>query len=154
MPPYSLRPAGSADIEMLTAMLEKLFAIEEDFQFSRNLQHQGLDLLLNSPAATIIVAENDTTICGMVTGQLLISTAEGAYSLLIEDLFVEQVARGKGLGKRLLAELGNWGAQHGARRMQLLADKNNRSGLDFYDHTGWQPTQLICLRRYHHGERL
>ena len=50
-------------------------------------------------------------------------------------------------GNTLLAELGAWAAGHGAQRLQLLADRDNAAGLDFYGKLGWQTTRLICLRR-------
>ncbi|MDJ0621792.1 MAG: GNAT family N-acetyltransferase [Desulfocapsaceae bacterium] len=143
-----IRQAVENDIAELTNLLKNLFTIEEDFQCSSELQQQGLNLLLNSPGAAIIVAEDDSGVIGMITGQILISTAEGGPSLHIEDLYVQQQARGKGVGKRLLEAIGKWGFSHGARRMQLLADKNNYDGLGFYAHSGWQQTQLICLRSY------
>ena len=143
-----LRRANVKDIPELTGLLEKLFTIEEDFQCSPELQQQGLSLLLNAPRAAVIVAEDGSGIVGMISGQILISTAEGGPSLHIEDLYVKSEVRGKGVGKQLLEEIGKWGNSNGARRMQLLADKNNHSGLHFYAHNGWQQTQLICLRSY------
>ncbi len=143
-----LRQAVSADLPQLAQLLEKLFAIEEDFQYSYNLQRQGLGLLLESASATIIVAAENTTIVGMITGQLTISTAEGGRSLLVEDLYVDEQMQGRGLGKRLIDEVGKWANRYGAKRMQLLADCNNHKALDFYNHTGWQRTKLICLRNY------
>ena len=143
-----LRQAIPADLPQLAKLLEKLFAIEEDFQYSYDLQRQGLGLLLESTSATILVAAENNKIVGMVTGQLTISTAEGGRSLLVEDLYVDEQVRGRGLGKRLLDEVGEWADRNGARRMQLLADCDNHKALDFYAHTGWQQTKLICLRNY------
>ena len=149
-----LRRANTRDIPELTILLEKLFTIEEDFQYSPELQQQGLNLLLNAPGATIIVAEDGSGIVGMISGQILISTSEGGPSLHIEDLYVKSEVRAKGIGKQLLEEIGKWGNSHGAKRMQLLADKNNHSGLDFYAHNGWQRTKLICLRSYFQGGKI
>jgi GNAT superfamily N-acetyltransferase len=143
-----LRQAVPADLSRLAQLLEKLFAIEEDFRYSFDLQRQGLSLLLDSEYGTIIVATQGNTIVGMITGQLTISTAEGGRSLLVEDLYVDEQAQGRGVGKRLLHEVGKWASKKDANRMQLLADVNNLKALDFYTHLGWQRTQLICLRNY------
>lgn len=142
------RQAVPADLPQLARLLEKLFAIEEDFQYSYDLQRQGLGLLLESKSGTIIVAAENNKIVGMITGQLTISTAEGGRSLLVEDLYVAEQLQGRGLGKRLLQEVGKWANRYGAKRMQLLADCSNHKALDFYGHTGWQKTKLICLRNY------
>jgi ribosomal protein S18 acetylase RimI-like enzyme len=142
------RQAVPADLPQLARLLEKLFTIEEDFQYSYDLQRQGLGLLLESKSATIIVAAENNRIVGMITGQLTISTAEGGRSLVVEDLYVNEQVRGRGIGRLLLHEVGKWANRFGARRMQLLADCNNHKALDFYDHIGWQQTKLICLRNY------
>lgn len=142
------RQAVQADLPQLARLLEKLFAIEEDFQYSHDLQLQGLGMLLESKSAAIMVAATRSTIVGMVTGQLTISTAEGGHSLLIEDLYVDEHMQGRGIGKQLLHKVGKWAHRYGAKRMQLLADSDNHRALNFYAQTGWQRTQLICLRSY------
>lgn len=147
------RPACIADIPQLVNLLEKLFTIEADFSFSAEKQERGLALLLLSPAAAILVAQADDGIAGMVSGQLTISTAEGAPALLVEDLIVEESLRGRGIGRELLMNIGKWAYSHGASRMQLLADSDNHVGRRFYSATGWQPTRLTCLRKYYHGEK-
>ena len=147
------RPACTADIPQLVTLLKKLFTIEADFSFSTDKQEQGLALLLQSTSSAILVAHAVDGIVGMVSGQLTISTAEGAPALLVEDLIVEESLRGRGIGKQLLLNIGKWAYSHGASRMQLLADSDNHAGMHFYSATGWQPTRLICLRKYYQGEK-
>ena len=128
-------------------LLRQLFAIEADFDFSAERQRRGLELLLAATTARVIVAEEDGKVIGMATAQLVISTAEGGPSLLVEDLVVLPAHRKKGIGPALLIALAGWGSGMGADRMQLLADRTNSSALDFYRHLGWRETQLICLRK-------
>lgn len=143
------RQAARSDLQRLLPLLELLFSIEEDFSFSAELQLYGLEMLLTRDDSTILVADRESAIGGMVTGQLTVSTAEGGFSLLVEDLVVAPDFRGQGVGRSLLEAIAAWGNNRGASRMQLLADKNNTAALDFYRQTGWQETQLICLRKYH-----
>lgn len=143
---WHIRPARPADLDRLTDLLGLLFAIEADFQADTARQQRGLRLMLESPQACVLVAEADRTVVGLATGQLTISTAEGGLALLVEDVVVEAAWRGQGIGRRLLDGLGDWAVAHGAHRLQLLADRNNETGLDFYRKLGWQVTALICLR--------
>jgi GNAT superfamily N-acetyltransferase len=83
----------------------------------------------------------------MVTGQLVVSTAEGAASVWVEDMVVAAPSRRLGVGRQLLRAVEEWGAGRGATRLQLLADRENRSALAFYGSLGWTGTQLVCLRR-------
>jgi GNAT superfamily N-acetyltransferase len=93
------------------------------------------------------VAEVEGVVVGMVTAQLLISTAEGGTVALVEDMVVDSHYRGRGIGRRLMAAIEDWSRERGAKRLQLIADRTNFSALDFYDKIGWRPTRMICLRR-------
>jgi GNAT superfamily N-acetyltransferase len=84
----------------------------------------------------------------MCTGQLLVSTAEGGLSLLVEDVVVDQQWRGRGVGRLLMTATSDWAKAKKVSRLQLLADSNNEPALDFYRSQGWQTTALICLRTF------
>ena len=144
-----IRSAKHEDLYGMLLLLQQLFSIEADFNFDALRQEKGLQLLLDSENAVIMVAERFHSIIGMGTAQLVISTSEGGLSLLIEDVVVKPSRQNQGIGTNLLRALGDWGADRGARRRQLLADQNNSSALAFYHHDGWQQTQLICLRKFH-----
>jgi len=146
---YTIRAARLEDIASLTGLLHLLFSIEKDFPFDETLQARGLRLLLDNPACRILVAEIDSCVVGMCSGQLTLSTAEGGAALLVEDVVIDKKWRGKGIGRALLNKIALWATEMGAHRMQLLADRNNAEALHFYEKLGWGQTQLICLRKYH-----
>jgi GNAT superfamily N-acetyltransferase len=137
------------DLDSLTMLLRQLFSIEADFTVDVERQRRGLFLMMDGcqKHRCIKVADMDGEVVGMVTAQLLISTAEGGVVALIEDMVVDGCHRGRGIGRQLMAAIEAWSRKHGASRLQLLADRTNFSGLDFYDKIGWRPTRLICLRR-------
>jgi GNAT superfamily N-acetyltransferase len=142
----TIRPATPADLPILLELLGELFAIEEDFCFDADHQRKGLELLLACPSAEVFVAERDGAVIGMCTGQMVISTAEGAVSIWVEDVVVHRGHRGTGVGSALLTALSTWARRQGATRLQLLADRTNEPALRFYRARGWADTQLICLR--------
>ncbi len=143
-----IRRAKASDIPHLVDLLRDLFSIEADFEFNAGLQEQGLFMMLqSSETRCIMVAETDKNVVGMCTGQLVVSTSKGGFSGLIEDMVIRHEYRGKGLGSHLLGAVEKWCFSSGARRIQLLADKNNKKALRFYSKCGWQHTQLICLRK-------
>ena len=144
----TVRPARPDDIETMTELLAELFTIEADFAVDPTVQRRGLQLLLKNPdQACVLVAETVGKIVGMVTVQLLTSTAEGGRVGLLEDLVVHGGWRGRGVGTSLLREVETWAHKRGLLRLQLLADKENLPGLEFYRARHWAPTQLVCLRR-------
>lgn len=142
-----IRPARPDDLDALVDLLRMLFAIEADFDFDAARQRQGLAMLLAHETAVILVAEAAGQVIGMCSGQLTISTAEGGFALLVEDVVVAQSWQGKGVGRELLTALEQWGASRKIGRLQLLADRNNAAALEFYRKLGWQGTELICQRR-------
>ena len=145
----NIRLANSDDVPQLVILLKSLFAVEADFDFNQDKQSQGLQLLINTDKTCVLVAESgeNKKIRGMCSLQTLISTAEGGPVGLLEDLIVAADFRHQGIGKKLLAEAVFWAEQQGLKRLQLLADKNNASALEFYARQSWQSTQLVCLKR-------
>ncbi len=144
-----IRSAEEKDLPALTALLKALFSIEEDFVFDAEKQRRGLSLMLDGCGKhrRILVAELSGKVVGMCSAQILISTAEGREAVLVEDVVVREDYRGRGIGKALMNALAKWVRERGISRMQLLADRQNQAGIDFYRKQGWLVTQLICLRK-------
>ena len=142
----AVRPAGTADLPALVGLLSELFSLEADFAPEPARQRRGLAALLAAgDRAAVLVAERDGAVVGLVTGQLVISTAEGGPAAWVEDLVVEAAARGAGAGRLLLDALGAWARERGATRLQLLVDEENLAAHGFYRRLGWRPTQLRAL---------
>lgn len=143
-----IRFAGGSDVEALVVLLGELFSLEADFRPDAARQRSGLALMLADPERrAVLVAERSGAVIGMVTAQLLVSTAEGAASAVVEDMIVAASARGSGVGRLLLRAIEVWARERGATRLQLLADRENAPALAFYRRMGWSETQLVCLRR-------
>ena len=145
----TLRKAKAADIPQLVELLKELFMLEADFDFDPEKQTAGLNLLLNSEKDCVLVAHlpGDNKVLGLCSVQTLISTAEGGWVGLLEDLIVAADFRHQGIASRLVAEAVAWAESQGLKRLQLLADKNNGLALNFYHKQGWQTTKLVCLRK-------
>ena len=141
---YVIENASTEDIPALIALLAILFGIEADFQADVAKQTKGLSLLINHPENGVIkVAKNqEGQVMGMVSAQLVISTAQGSPSAWVEDMVIEEAYRGRGVGKTLLDEVLLWAKAKGATRAQLLVDTENTPALGYYAHLGWETTQL------------
>lgn len=142
-----IRLAKPEDIPALVSLLRLLFSIEKDFVFNADKQERGLRLLLANAQAAVFAAQQDGKVIGMCTGQLLISTAQGGLSALVEDVAVQPAQQGKGIGRQLVAAAEAWAVSQGASRIQLLADRNNAPALAFYQKMEFQTTAMICLRK-------
>jgi GNAT superfamily N-acetyltransferase len=141
-------PATLQDVPQLVQLLNILFGIEQDFRADPEKQERGLRKLLATPENAVIMTARDAhgNVIGMVSAQLVISTAEGAYSAWIEDMVIAEGWRTQGIGRRLLSSALDWARSRGATRAQLLVDLDNEPALGYYDHLGWQATRLGARR--------
>ena len=145
---YIIRRANYPDIRSMIKLLRILFSLESDFEADELTQQSGLGMMLcDGTDRCIMVAEQNQQIVGMCSAQILVSTAEGGIVALVEDLVVEEAYRGEGIGKELLLSIESWAIARGAKRLQLLADRNNTLALEFYKTMNWKGTQLICLQK-------
>lgn len=144
-----IRQALPSDIPRLCSLLEDLFTLESDFTPDVEKQKHGVSMLVTDPAgaAFVAVAVKEIEIIGMATIQTLVSTAEGGRVGLVEDVIVRKDLRGKSVGTRLLDAVVDWSRGMKLKRLQLLADLDNLSALDFYRSRAWSATRLICLRK-------
>ena len=143
-----IRRAKIDDIYILVELLTTLFTVETDFIIDTEKQQKGLLLMLEQNVqGCIMVAERDKKVIGMCSGQLLVSTAEGALKVIVEDLVVARNERNCGIGLALLSEIQKWAISCGASRMDLLADKRNNSALNFYRQQNWKRTEMIALHK-------
>ena len=140
--------ATATDIPDLVKLLSVLFSIEKDFNPDFAKQQKGLALLIENKAnGTIQVARDASSkVIGMVSAQLVISTAQGAASAWIEDMVVDPGYQGHGIGKQLLNHVLTWAKNKGATRAQLLVDMDNADARGYYQHLHWESTQLQARR--------
>lgn len=148
MSDITIRHARPEDIPRMCDLLTELFSIESDFVADKEKQTNGLNALIAEPPGNVLVlvAVHEGTVVGMATVQTLISTAEGGRVAFIEDVVVDQMCRGQGIGTLLLEGVASWSRNAGLKRLQLLADITNQRALDFYSSRELTHTRLICLR--------
>src|SRR5205823_14212280 len=98
-----IEPATEADLDELSEMLGGLFAQESDFRPDKERQLRGLRLIFEQPSRRrVFVLRRNGAIVGMINLLFTISTAEGAFVILLEDLVVHKQCQNKGYGTKLL----------------------------------------------------
>src|ERR1700755_2835852 len=94
-----IEPATEADLDELSEMLGDLFSQEEDFRPDKEKQLRGLRLIFEQPnRGRVFVLRRDGVIVAMINLLFTISTAEGGFVLLLEDLVVHDSYRDQGYG--------------------------------------------------------
>jgi len=88
----------------------------------------------------VLVAVKGTDIVGFLTAMITTTLpifVERNYGLL-NDMFVKQEYRGKGIGKRLLMTATEWFKQKHMRRLELRVDARNSEAISFYEAHGFR----------------
>lgn len=146
--PIVIEQALESDLHPMAELLAQLFTIEHDFDINFDKQYNGLLLLFAQESSDLYVARSGNKVVGMITMQRVISTAEGGYAGLIEDLIVDAEYREMKIGTRLIRKMIHVASEKGYVRIQLAADKDNENGLIFYRQRGFKQTNLTIFHTF------
>jgi N-acetylglutamate synthase-like GNAT family acetyltransferase len=97
-----IRPATIDDMDSLVSLMNYLLSIDGDFPNSEENQRRGFEMVINSDKAWVFVIESAGKIEGMCSMFSFISTVQGGYVGMIEDVVVKEEVAGQGLGQQLL----------------------------------------------------
>jgi GNAT superfamily N-acetyltransferase len=144
-----IEQATLEDLPQLTDLLFDLFSQEADFVPDRSKQMRGLRLLLEQPnRGRIFVLRENGTILGMINLLFTISTAEGGFVIILEDVIVHREYRGRGFGDKLLKHAIEYAKKKDFLRITLLTDRMNADGQRFFMAHGFLESKMLPMRLY------
>ena len=144
-----IEPATVEDLPSLAELLMDLFSQESDFRPNYNNQMRGLRLLLEQPSrGRIFVLRSANQIIGMINLLFTISTAEGGFVIVLEDLIIARNFRGQGMGSKLLGHALDYVRQKGFLRITLLTDRISAVSFTFFEKHGFQRSDMVPMRLY------
>jgi GNAT superfamily N-acetyltransferase len=142
-----IEPATEADLDELSEMLGDLFTQEGDFRPDKERQLRGLRLIFEQPSrGRVFVLRQNGAIVGMINLLFTISTAEGGFVMLLEDLVIHKQYQGKGYGSRLLQHAIDFAKQKNFLRITLLTDRPENLAQEFFRHHGFVESSMIPMR--------
>jgi GNAT superfamily N-acetyltransferase len=142
-----IEQATLEDLPQLADLLCDLFTQEADFVPNRAKQMRGLRLILEQPnRGRIFVLRSNGVIVGMINLLFTISTAEGGFVILLEDVVVHRDYRGEGLGDKLLQHAVEYAKKKDFLRITLLTDRINEDGQRFFKAKGFFVSNMIPMR--------
>jgi GNAT superfamily N-acetyltransferase len=142
-----IEPAISEDLDELSSLLGELFSEESDFRPDKNKQLRGLRLIFEQPSrGRVFVLRRDRSIVGMINLLFTISTAEGGFVILLEDLVVHKEHRGHGFGSMLLDYAIEFARQKNFRRITLLTDRPELRSQSFFRKHGFYESPMLPMR--------
>src|SRR5467141_742422 len=133
-----IEPAKAEDLDELSDLLGELFSEESDFRPNKQKQLRGLRLIFEQPnRGRVFVLRRDSAIVGMINLLFTISTAEGGFVVLLEDLVVHKEFRGHGYGSKLLQYAIDFAKQKNFLRITLLTDRPEIRSQNFFRRHGF-----------------
>lgn len=142
-----IEPATEADLDELSELVGELFAQESDFRPNKDKQLRGLRLIFEQPnRGRVFVLRRDGAIVGMINLLFTISTAEGGFVVLLEDLVIHKQFQTHGYGSKLLNHAIEFARQKNFLRITLLTDRPENLAQEFFRRHGFHESSMIPMR--------
>jgi GNAT superfamily N-acetyltransferase len=133
----AIRPATADDLPLISELIRSLAAYEklaDEVRFDEAVL--GETLFGPRPYAEVLIGEVDGQPMGFALFFHNFSTFEGRPGIYLEDLFVRPEARGRGLGKALIAELARIAVARDCARLEWAVLDWNEPSIGFYKSLG------------------
>jgi len=139
-PSFEIRPATEADLTAILAFIRKLADYERLSQEVVATEELLRETLFgNRRTAEVAIGYLETKPIGFVLFFHNYSTFLGRPGLYIEDLFVDEVYRRRGYGRRLLLHVARLAKERGCGRLEWSVLDWNESAINFYKKLGAVP---------------
>jgi ribosomal protein S18 acetylase RimI-like enzyme len=90
----------------------------------------------DNPAFEVMIAEAEGTFAGLCLTFLSFSTWRGERGIYVQDLYVDEMFRGRGIGEKLLRAVARRSRATGAGYLRLSVDIHNKKAEAFYERLG------------------
>ena len=135
--PNTIRQASADDAVAIHALIAALAeSLGDRNRVSATVSDIRAALSGAEPALYAFIAERDEQVLGGATFFLTFSTWRGTRGVYLQDIYVSPAWRGSGGGKKLLASVVSWAAEHGADHLRLSVDHDNPEAQAFYQNAG------------------
>lgn len=147
-PHFIIRPATPEDTALILTFIKELADYEkllhEVVATEATLQES---LFGETPHAKVVIGEYDGTAVSFALYFHNFSTFLGRPGIYLEDLYVQPLMRGKGLGKILLGYLASLAIELNCGRLEWWVLDWNKTAVDFYLSLGAQPMDEWTVNR-------
>ena len=145
------RPATSADVPRLAELARAAIAELEPMRGgavwrAREARpeplEQNLAAALADPCVRLVAGTIDDVVIGYAAVHIE-DLRDGSRLGVVDDIFVEEGARGVGLGEAMMGDLVAWCMGQGCFGMDAMALPGHRSTKNFFEESGFTARQLI-----------
>jgi len=143
----TIRKAIKEDSKHIHRLITEL-AVYEKLEDEMEATVEDLAIsIFDKKQANVIIAELDGEVVGYALYFYSYSTFLAKAGIYLEDLYVEKIHRGKGIGKTLLSELAKITVENGFGRLEWSVLDWNKPAIDFYKSIGAVPMEGWTMNR-------
>lgn len=142
----SIRRAGPRDCDTIRRMLEGLAdAVGDTGQLMGSVESLREYGFGDAPLFHVLIAEQGEIALGMCLYFYTYSTWRGTPGVYVQDLFIDESARGRGIGRQLLTATAAEGRVQGADHLRLSVYQDNADAQRFYRAIGMRYRDDECI---------
>ncbi|RSM85571.1 GNAT family N-acetyltransferase [Kibdelosporangium aridum] len=129
----TVRPANGADASRIAALLAELGYPDND----PDSVHKRLENWTNHPRSTVLVAERDGFVAGVISVTAIPLLERDGWQGRIVALVTAESARGKGIGRQLVDAAEDFARKNGCGRMEVTSSNRRDAAHAFYRTLGY-----------------
>jgi len=142
-----LRPAKEEDVPVILNFILELAEFEGARDQIRSTEEGLRDVLFERHITDALIAELDGIPVGFAIWAYSFSTFTGKPTLYIDDLYVQERYRGKGIGSRIFSHIAEIAYEKDCGRMDWYCMETNVSGKDYYHRMGAEEIEWFKVFR-------
>ena len=141
-----VRPAGPGDESALEALLLEVYeAFGEEVPSAADLRGLVAHSACGDSGLAFLVADDGRGLVGLVSLAPVPTTLDAGEFVYLDDLYVREPARGKGIGTELLAAARRWAVERGAVEIRLAADAGDERLWALYRSAGYARQRMSWM---------
>ena len=129
---FTIRKAKPVEAPVIMDYLQRHFIFAGIQDRSTITMKEVHEAFFEKEEAFAILALEDETPVGLATYYYNFSTLTGKQGIFIEDLFIDEDARGKGYGKQLIQTIFNTAKAQGIEKVDWYVLKDNHRAIELY----------------------
>jgi ribosomal protein S18 acetylase RimI-like enzyme len=145
-PAFTIRRAGPKDIPGALELYGQLDRLQGGWRVFEPLADPVGEVearyrrALMEPDSIHVVAEREGRVVGMALARITVpSSMSDERAAELSNVVVDPPARGRGIGRALVAEVARWARDLGVRRIVIKTYAQNQEALAFWEALGFRP---------------
>jgi GNAT superfamily N-acetyltransferase len=149
------RPATAGDVPRLAELTAQAVAEQVDARGGRVWAARearsvpadaSLRAAIDDPAQLVVAGTIDGVVVGYAVARLD-ALRDGEALGVVDDIYVEEGARGVGVGEAMIDDVLDWCRRHGCKGVDALALPGNRHTKNFFETFGFTARAIVVHRR-------